>query len=64
MNDFFSHMHETFFSLQHVYLSGARLEHTYMIVMLLILLVTVSEKVRNPNRKLRNRSDRVAWGRR
>lgn len=64
MNEFFSYVHETLLSLQHLYLSGARLEHTYLIFMLLILLITVSEKLRNPHRKLRNRSDLEAWGRR
>jgi hypothetical protein len=27
-------------------------------------LVMVTEKLRNPRRKLRNRSDRTAWGQR
>lgn len=50
--------------VQHLFLSPYRLEHAYLILMLFILLVVVSEKLRNPNRKLRNRSDRMAWGRR
>jgi hypothetical protein len=51
-------------SLQHTFMSPRRLEHAYLIIMLVIILVVVTEKLRNPRRKLRNRSDRIAWGQR
>lgn len=50
--------------VQNMLFSPYRLEHAYLIALLFILLVVVTEKLRNPNRKLRNRSDRMAWGRR
>jgi hypothetical protein len=52
------------FAVQHTFLSPHRLEHSYLIIMLVIALVVVTEKLRNPRRKLRNRSDRIAWGQR
>lgn len=52
------------FALQHTVQSQHRLEHAYLIIMLFIVLVVVTEKLRNPRRKLRNRSDRIAWGQR
>lgn len=64
MNDLLSFLQQTYFSVQYMFLTPYRLEHAYLIIMLFILLVVVTEKLRNPHRKLRNRSDRVAWGRR
>lgn len=64
MNEHLSLVQHAIVYVQHTFLSPYRMEHAYLIILLFILLVVVTEKLRNPNRKLRNRSDRVAWGRR
>lgn len=64
MNGFLLFLQNTYFSIQHMFLTPYRLEHGYLIIMLFILLVVSTEKLRNPKRKLRNRSDRIAWGQR
>ena len=64
MNTFFLSAQELWFSAQQALLSTSRLEHWYLIGMLFILLVITSEQVIRPRRKLRNRSDRAAWGQR
>lgn len=56
--------HYGLFNLQQLVQSQHRLEHTYLILILFVALVVTTEKLRNPKRKLRNRSDRVAWGQR
>jgi hypothetical protein len=58
------HLQYALFFMQHNFLTQHRLEHSYLIIMLFIVLVMVTEKLRNPRRKLRNRSDRTAWGQR
>jgi hypothetical protein len=61
---FVQQLEHMLFAIQHIFLSPHRLEHAYLIIMLVIALVVVTEKLRNPRRKLRNRSDRIAWGQR
>jgi hypothetical protein len=63
--DLFQQLHHMLLMLQYTYMSSPqRLERGYLILLLFIVLVVVTEKLRNPQRKLRNRSDRVAWGQR
>ena len=64
MNTLFLSAQEYWLSAQQLVLSSSRLEHWYLIGLLFIVLVITSEQLVYPRRKLRNRSDRVAWGRR
>jgi hypothetical protein len=64
MNTFFLSAQEFWLSMQQLLLSSSRLEHGYLIGLLFIVLVITSEQLISPRRKLRNRSDRAAWGRR
>jgi hypothetical protein len=64
MNTFFLFVQDLWLSAHQVLLSTSRLEHWYLIGALFIVLVVTSEQLIQPRRKLRNRSDRVAWGRR
>lgn len=59
----FSSAQDLWLSIQQM-LSTSRLEHWYLIGLLFIILVVTSEQLIHPQRKLRNRSDRAAWGRR
>jgi hypothetical protein len=63
MNALFSSAQDLWLSAQ-LLLSSSRLEHWYLIGLLFIALVITSEQLIHPQRKLRNRSDRIAWGRR
>jgi hypothetical protein len=64
MNTLFSSAQDFWFFVQQMLLSNSRLEHWYLIGLLFIVLVITSEQLIQPRRKLRNRSDRAAWGRR
>lgn len=64
MNTLFLSVRDFWISAQQALLSRSDLEHWYLIGLLVILLVVTSEQLISPRRKLRNRSDRVAWGRR
>jgi hypothetical protein len=57
-------LHYGLIHFQQIAQSQHRLEHSYLIMILMVALVVSTEQLRNPKRKLRNRSDRAAWGQR